>query len=256
MPRRTTARDLFRTALGATAWQNTLLVAGALGATATALTVPPHIAAAVQAAIDGTRGRALAVAATLLTVDTLCSLTVVWASSMISATASAALRRRMARHLLDREPHQLHAFSGGDLVSRFVADTATIGAAVPAAVSGAAGLITAAGGLVGLTLLDPRLLAVSLVAVPAGIHLAHRNLSDLHATTLAYRRSQSELSTNLVDALRGPPPSAPHIPCGKKPPESCGPCTTCIRPASASGSPRPATAGRTQRWSAPSRSVS
>ncbi|RNH98175.1 ABC transporter ATP-binding protein [Micromonospora aurantiaca] len=203
MPRRTTALDLCRTALGATAWPSTLLVAGALGATATALTVPPHIAAAVQAAIDGTRGRALAVAAMLLTVDTLCSLTVVWASSMISATASAALRRRMARHLLDGEPHQLHAFSGGDLVSRFVADTATIAAAVPAAVSGAAGLITAAGGLVGLTLLDPRLLAVSLVAVPAGIHLAHRNLSDLHATTLAYRRSQSELSTNLVDALRG-----------------------------------------------------
>lgn len=132
-----------------------------------------------------------------------CDCVGIWAAGASIAEASAWLRHRVVRHVLQVGPVTTRRFADGDLVTRVGVNTEQAAQAPEALVTGMVLLIPTVGSLVALALID-RWLAVTLVAGLALITVILRMF--LRQTTVlvgGYQQTQGDIATRLTDALSG-----------------------------------------------------
>lgn len=121
----------------------------------------------------------------------------------VTATATGALRRDLARHVLAVGPSVLQRAPQGDLVARLVGSTATAARAVVVVAGLAAACLPPVGALVLLTTIDPWL-AVTFAAGMVVVSGAVRTyLRGARSATEGYLEAQATLAARLVDALAG-----------------------------------------------------
>ncbi|WP_205624550.1 ABC transporter ATP-binding protein [Actinomadura flavalba] len=123
----------------------------------------------------------------------------------VACTSAATLRIRdlLIGHVLALGLPGERAFSAGDLTSRVVSGAPQVAAAMPVLVGGASNLAVSIGGFVALALIDWRLAATVVLAVPLGLVLMRvfvRRASDL---ATRYQEIQGEISARMLDALAG-----------------------------------------------------
>ncbi|MFF5224891.1 ATP-binding cassette domain-containing protein [Micromonospora sp. NPDC000212] len=189
-------------ALRGSSWMAALLLVASLVGVGTTLVIPDLTSSAVGALSDGRQGPVLALGIAL-TIGVVASATGVWTSAAVVARSAAAARRMLLDRLVSLESPHPRQFGNGDLVGRVISDAQTAGAMVPSVISACCGLVTAAGGMTGLALLDLRLAAAYTVTVPLATYLSNRNLRSVRVLFQQYRRAQSEISTRIVEALHG-----------------------------------------------------
>ncbi|MFI6540754.1 ABC transporter transmembrane domain-containing protein [Nonomuraea sp. NPDC050547] len=127
----------------------------------------------------------------------------VWTRGVSGAAAAARMRGALMRRVLGVGPGMTRRFGQGDLVTRAGLNAEELGGAPDAAVSVITLLVPTVGGLVALTLIDPRLtltLAAGLVAIMFVLRAFMRASGEIAA---AYQETQGEIATRLVDALAG-----------------------------------------------------
>jgi ATP-binding cassette subfamily B protein len=185
----------------------TLLAAGAtLAGSALVLLLPDALARAVDA-VTGPSGAAphgaVLAFAVLLAALTCTDLVAEFAAPYSGAAATATLRRRVLGRLLAAGPAATRRFPAGDLVGRLVG-AAPEAANAPAAVVGAvADLVTAAGGIAALGLIDWRLALAFAATVPLGALILRSFVRQTGDLAAGYQRVQGEIAARLLDALAG-----------------------------------------------------
>ncbi|WP_229795119.1 ABC transporter transmembrane domain-containing protein, partial [Saccharothrix coeruleofusca] len=179
-----------------------LLGINALVATTAGLLLPTALARAVDAALTGRldAGTVLALAGLAGTELVGDAVGVVLAASL-TARGASWLRRRLADHLLALGHPS--PFAAGDAVSRLTGDSAIAGGAAVLLVNLGITVLTAAGAVLALALLDWRLAAVFLLSVPPALLLVRSHLRLTAEDVAAYQEVSGELSARLVDAVGG-----------------------------------------------------
>lgn len=154
--------------------------------------------------IDGhDRGTWLAACVAAAVLVMACESAAVWTRGVSGARATAWARGLLMRHVLGVGPGMTRGFGQGDLVTRAGLNAEELGGAPDAAISVVSLLVPTVGGLVALTLIDPRLtltLAAGLVVIMLVLR-AFMRVSGAIAS--AYQETQGEIATRLVDALAG-----------------------------------------------------
>ncbi|MEU4447792.1 ABC transporter ATP-binding protein [Actinosynnema sp. NPDC050801] len=179
-----------------------LLALNALPATAAGLLLPTALASAVDMALDGRldSGTVLWLVG-LAGVEVLGDAIGVVLAAAITARGAAWLRHRLTAHLLALG-HPAR-FEAGDAVSRLTGDSAIAGGVAVLAVNLGISVVTAAGAITALTLLDWRLAVVFLLSVPLAALLVRSHLRLTAADVATYQEVSGELSARLVDAVGG-----------------------------------------------------
>lgn len=179
-----------------------VLVLAQAGRALTGLAVPSLVAAAVDAVLDDTAsgGQVAALAAVLLA-GGVCEVVTALAFASGAGAGTAWLRERTVGHLLRLGPRS--RFAAGDAVTRVAHSTVEAANAPLALASTVVALLSAAGGLVMLWVIDWRVGLAFTVAVPPAVAVTHSffgGVSDVHARYLA---AQAGISDRLVAALTG-----------------------------------------------------
>lgn len=179
-----------------------LLMLNAAVATTGGLLIPAALADAVDMALGGkfvlfTLLWLLAMAAIEIIGD---AIGIVLAAS-ITSRATAWLRNRLSRHLL--AIGHPSPFAAGDAVSRVTGDCGNAGGVVVTLISLAIAVVTSAGSVVALTLLDWRLAAVFVISVPLAMFLVRSHMQLTADDVLAYQEVSGDVSARLVDAVAG-----------------------------------------------------
>ncbi|MEV0586824.1 ABC transporter ATP-binding protein [Nonomuraea sp. NPDC050310] len=158
--------------------------------------------ALIGEAVDGdTSWLALtaATAAVLVSCDALAA----WSSGAGAARATAWVRRRAVRHVLEVGPAMTRRHTEGDLVTRIGVNAEEVGRVPDSVITGLSLLVPSAGALVMLVLID-FWLALALLAGLAVIALVLRALLRVTARVSGdYQEAQAELAGRLLDALAG-----------------------------------------------------
>ncbi|MFI6499336.1 ATP-binding cassette domain-containing protein [Nonomuraea typhae] len=132
-----------------------------------------------------------------------CESLAVWTRGMSGAAVAAKGRLALMRSVLGVGPGMTRRFGQGDLVTRAGLNAEELGGAPDAFVSVVSLLVPTLGGLVALTLIDPRLtltLAAGLVVIMLVLRAFMRTSGEIAA---GYQETQGEIATRLVDALAG-----------------------------------------------------
>ncbi|MBP2334328.1 ATP-binding cassette subfamily B protein [Saccharothrix coeruleofusca] len=179
-----------------------LLGINALVATAAGLLLPTALARAVDAALTGRldAGTVLALAG-LAGVELVGDAVGVVLAASLTARGASWLRRRLAEHLLALGHPS--PFAAGDAVSRLTGDSAIAGGVAVLLVNLGITVLTAAGAVLALALLDWRLAAVFLLSVPPALLLVRSHLRLTAEDVTTYQEVSGELSARLVDAVGG-----------------------------------------------------
>ncbi|MEU4745031.1 ABC transporter ATP-binding protein [Actinosynnema sp. NPDC023658] len=179
-----------------------LLALNALPATAAGLLLPTALASAVDMALAGRldRGTVLWLVG-LAGVEVLGDAIGVVLAASITARGAAWLRRRLTAHLVALG-HPTR-FEAGDAVSRLTGDSAIAGGVAVLAVNLGISVLTAAGAITALALLDWRLAVVFLLSVPLAALLVRSHLRLTAVDVATYQEVSGELSARLVDAVGG-----------------------------------------------------
>nr|WP_235922209.1 ABC transporter ATP-binding protein [Lentzea tibetensis] len=183
-------------------WRWVFLVTTAVVGTTCALLIPNALAKAVDMALAGTLDAPtvlwlLTVTGTEIAVDTA---SIVVAAGLTSR-ATAWLRHRVAHHLL-RLGHPA-PFAAGDGVSRLTGDSAIAGGFAVLLVNLGITVVSSAGAVVALALLDWRLAVVFLASVPFGLLLVRTHMRLTADDVLAYQQVSGDLAARLLDAVGG-----------------------------------------------------
>ncbi|MGW6933022.1 ABC transporter ATP-binding protein [Lentzea sp. NPDC054927] len=179
-----------------------LLLLNAAVATTGGLLLPSALANAVDMALSGTFVLVtvlwlLLLAATEIIGD---AIGIVLAAS-ITTRATAWLRKRLSRRLLSLgHPPR---FAAGDAVSRLTGDCGNAGGVVVTLMSLIIAVVSSAGSVVALALLDWRLAAVFAVSVPLAMLLVRSHMQLTADDVLAYQEVSGEISARLLDAVAG-----------------------------------------------------
>ncbi|SDD83353.1 ABC transporter ATP-binding protein [Actinokineospora iranica] len=176
-----------------------LLVATALIATAAGLLLPAALAAALDSVRAG--GSAVLWVVVLGAVGILAEVAGVVLTARVTANATARLRADLGDHLVRLGTHS--DFADGDAVSRITGDCIGAGQIAALAVQLLGALLMSAGAITALALLDWRLAAVFLCAVPLALLLARSHLRLTAADVQAYQEVSGELGARLLDAVAG-----------------------------------------------------
>src|SRR4051812_8428928 len=199
-----TADRLLVTALRRSApWLSVLVLAEAGGAAAT-LWVPTVLASAIDDTLAGREPLAAVgrVAATLA-LEAAALLIGVIAVTRIGSSTTAWLRRTLLGHVLALGTAGQRRFAAADLTTRLVSDASPIGVTGPMVVSMLGAVVTAAGGLVALWLIDWRL-AVALAVVLAPAWWGGRALVEgFSGLFVRYSVVLAHIAGRLTAALRG-----------------------------------------------------
>jgi len=222
-------RLLFAAARQGSRWLTLLGVASLAGAGAQLL-LPATVGHAIDAILaeneaDGHPGSFLAGCALLVAVIVGCGVAADLAAGTSGATATARLRRVLARHVVAAGPRLLsdgspysgngarsadraHAgnaadSSAGDTVSRVVAAAADAGTGPASVLLAATAVIPPLGSVVALGLIDPWLVAAFAVGFPVLAVILRTLVRDSSDVSAGYGRAQGAMAARLLDALAG-----------------------------------------------------
>ncbi|MEU8511525.1 ABC transporter ATP-binding protein [Kitasatospora sp. NPDC048722] len=175
---------------------------------ATTLALPAVLAGAVDAVLGGAdRSATGALALLALTVGTAAAAgaTAAAAGPAGAADATAALRGRLVRHLLDLGPggRLRGGPAPGDLTARLVGSAGDAGGRLPAGLGAVGALFTSVGAIVGLGVLSPWLALAFFAGVVPGVVLIRLFLRDAGSAFARYQEVQAELAVRLTGALTG-----------------------------------------------------
>ncbi|MFI6318930.1 ABC transporter ATP-binding protein [Nonomuraea sp. NPDC050556] len=183
-------------------WTLVSVVSRAVGI-AVALALPAGLARAVDAALAGAPGSAVAWLGVLLAVAVVTGMLEVWASSAGSVAVEVSLRRAVVRRVLDAGVPGQRRFPAGDVSSRLVTGAAEASGLVPIVLSVLGTAVLSAGGLVALALIDWSLAVAFVVCVPVAVILVRRFVAETAGLMRSYQELQGRLAARLVEALAG-----------------------------------------------------
>ena len=155
---------------------------------------------------SGTPERAsywLAGSIALIVVIVACGALGPFAAGMSTAAATAWLRRRLAGHVFACGLRLPGRFPAGDLVSRMIGGAAVAGSAPASGIQAVAAVITPAGSIVALALIDPWLAVAFVAGLPALAIVLRTFVRDASGITVSYQRAQGAITARLLDALAG-----------------------------------------------------
>ncbi|MEV6653460.1 ABC transporter ATP-binding protein [Streptomyces sp. NPDC051219] len=173
---------------------------------AAAVALPAALGHTLDLLLDGAPGirAAVALCTVLVAAEVLFDVLEALAGGTTSARSTAWLRRRGIAHLLSVAPHRAaNRFTPGDLVTRLTGNAAEAGTAPTTAAIGLASLLVPAGGLIGLALIDLRLLLVFLAGIPLLALLLRAFARGSSDSISRYQGVQADISTRLLEALGG-----------------------------------------------------
>src|SRR5882757_9441617 len=126
-----------------------------------------------------------------------------FAAGMSTASATAWLRRRLAGHVFACGPGLPGRFPAGDLVSRMIGGAAVAGSAPASGIQAVTAVITPAGSIIALALIDPWLAVAFVAGLPALAVVLRAFVRDSSDITANYQRAQGAITARLLDALAG-----------------------------------------------------
>ncbi len=126
-----------------------------------------------------------------------------FAAGMSTAAATAWLRCRLAGHVFACGLRLPGRFPAGDLVSRMIGGAAVAGSAPASGIQAVAAVITPAGSIVALALIDPWLAVAFVAGLPALAIVLRTFVRDASGLTVSYQRAQGAITARLLDALAG-----------------------------------------------------
>lgn len=124
-------------------------------------------------------------------------------SGVVEARSTAWLRHTLLGHVLALGTRATRRYTGGDLVSRMVGNTARTGNFASGVVWVVMGLVPPLGAIVALALIDLWLCLTFLVGMPLVASLARSFLRDVSDANEGYFRVQGTIAARLADALGG-----------------------------------------------------
>ncbi|MFC7982932.1 ATP-binding cassette domain-containing protein [Streptomyces sp. NPDC057336] len=120
-----------------------------------------------------------------------------------TADWTAAVRSRALRGLLHAVPDTARAHPPGDVATRLTLNASDAGAAPAARAALVASLVTPAGALVALAVVDVWVAACVLVGLPALALLLKAFARDTGVSVGAYQRVQSDIASRLLETVEG-----------------------------------------------------
>ena len=212
--RRAADRLLLRMARQGAHWAALLAVTSITGAAADTLlpAVAGHTVdvvlrvASASAPWPGAPGRIgywLAGCITLIVVIVACEALGPLAAGMSTAAATEWLRRRLAGHVFACGLRLPERFPAGDLVSRMIGGAASAGSAPSSGILAVTAVITPAGSIIALALIDPWLAVAFAAGLPVLAVVLRAFVRDASDVTVSYQRAQGAITARLLDALAG-----------------------------------------------------
>lgn len=180
------------------------LVVVTLGGVVITLLIPGAVAAAIDAATQGSDlTRALVWLAVLVGATTVVDAL----DGLIGAYYGSSLTAKLRHRLLGRAfalgvPGQ-RRFPAGDLLSRLTVNAGTPASFLPLLLSAGWTLLVSAGAVLGLLLIDWRLTVTFLLGVPPAIALVRGFVAKAGNSMSHYQQLLAAIITRLLDALRG-----------------------------------------------------
>ena len=126
-----------------------------------------------------------------------------FAAGMSTAAATAWLRLRLAGHAFACGLGLQERFPAGDLVSRMIGGAAVAGSAPASGIQAVATVITPAGSIIALALIDPWLAVAFVAGLPVLAIVLRAFVRDASEITVNYQRAQGAITARLLDALAG-----------------------------------------------------
>jgi ATP-binding cassette subfamily B protein len=126
-----------------------------------------------------------------------------FAAGMSTAAGTAWLRGRLAGHVFACGLRLPDRFPAGDLVSRMIGGAAVAGSAPSSGIQAVAAVITPAGSIIALALIDPWLAVAFAAGLPALAIVLRAFVRDASGITANYQRAQGAITARLLDALAG-----------------------------------------------------
>lgn len=204
-PRRAADRMLVDTVRQGRWWVAAMVVAN-IGVALCALLLPTVLASTLDAVlapgVPAPAGALLLLAAVVIA-GVAATFLLELAQPFAAAASTTWLRKRLIGRVLDAGVVGLRRFGAGDLITRLGGNTSTAAAAGSVVLASAIGLVTSAGAIVALFLLDPLLGGAFAVGVPIGLALLSffvRHSSDLYGR---YQQLQGDVAGRFVDAMAG-----------------------------------------------------
>ena len=185
-------------------WSVAIVGAALLGACG-ALLLPAVLGGALDAAVGGTAAlpTALARLGVVLTATVLAEVLTELADTAGAARTTARLRHALIGRALALGPVGQRRFGAGDVTARLVTGAAAAGRVLSALLGTLAGLVTALGALVALTLVDWRPAVTLLVGAPVAMLAVRLFVGRASASYTGYQQIQGEIAERMVEALGG-----------------------------------------------------
>ncbi|USQ85291.1 ABC transporter ATP-binding protein/permease [Streptomyces phaeoluteigriseus] len=152
---------------------------------------------------DGDAGHWLTLSAGLLVGEMLLDSLTSLFTGRCNAGWTAAIRSRAFAGLLGAVPERARPYTPGDVGTRLTLNAADAGSGPAARAALAAALITPAGALAALAVVDVWVAACVLAGLPALALLLRTFTRDTGASVAAYQHTQAQIASRLLEALEG-----------------------------------------------------
>ncbi|MFC8869823.1 ABC transporter ATP-binding protein [Streptomyces sp. NPDC057148] len=182
-----------------------LLVLGCSVAAAAAVVAQPLVLGRTLDLLlgGGDAGPWIAASVALLVGEILLDCLTAFLTGRCTADWTAAIRSRALRGLLHAVPDTVRTHPPGDVATRLTLNASDAGAAPAARAALTASLVTPAGALVALAVVDVWVAACVLVGLPALALLLRAFARDTGVSVGAYQRVQSDIASRLLEAVEG-----------------------------------------------------
>ena len=155
------------------------------------------------AGAPGRAGYWLAGCVALILVIVACGALGPFAAGMSAAATTEWLRCRLAGHVFACGLRLPGRFPAGDLVSRMIGGAAAAGSAPSSGILAVTAVITPAGSIVALALIDPWLALAFAAGLPMLAIVLRAFVRDTSDITAGYQQAQGAITARLLDALAG-----------------------------------------------------
>ncbi|MFK4150156.1 ABC transporter ATP-binding protein [Streptomyces sp. NPDC004065] len=152
---------------------------------------------------DGSAGGWLAASAALLVGEILLDSLTALLTGRCTADWTAAIRSRALTGMLRTVPDPVSRYSPGDIATRLTLNASDAGGVPAARAALAASLITPAGALVALAVVDVWVAACVLAGLPALALVLRAFARDTGTSVRAYQRVQSDIAARLLETVEG-----------------------------------------------------
>lgn len=183
-------------------WTVAAFLVPAVGALASVL-IPATLATTVDAARAGASGPATARLTALIALDVAALVAATVVTAGYQSRAAAGLRHRMIAHLISVGPVGSERFTGGDAVSRLIADAGAAARLVPVLAAALTQATVGAVAVVALARIDWLMAATFVAGAPLAVVSARSFLARTTALTARYRTLATDIADLLMDATAG-----------------------------------------------------